>query len=310
MDFVHEKRSVIGESPYSLAGTRVEEAALLSPVCLLDIGRFVRTQTADNTTGPTIREYLCAVGAGLARVRIAGYLNYPMHLIVHPLDQSDQSAHASFQAQGEIREPSTDLVYASMIDASVGADSAKLILEHQGCARVVLRCGEPVDVDSHEDEAARLLASWSQAGWTKFDEDLVSLDEQMAEAGIEMMIRPSASGMLSDAICTMSWARRSGGLACSLLLDPVGWLTGSMLRDVDDHLRRFAELCDGCDKTGAVMLRSVKRDESGGLIECSLSEGELDPELVIRRLGGLAESGIPVVVLDSRDLAFLKPMGL
>ncbi len=221
---------------------------------------------------------------------------------------SPVSAPVSAPISAQIRSASGE-VFASMVDASVGSDSGDWIDACRGAPRVVVRCSDPIGPDAiagaADDAAARLLASWSQAGWAQFDDDLVVLDRVCTEAGIELMVRPSCDGMLSDAICTMTWARRAQGLGCTLLLDPMGWLTGSMMRDVDDHLRRFGELCQDCPKVGAVLIRSVKADESGQLEEVSVGDGELDPGLIMDRLGGVIGDADAVVVRDWADLDLL-----
>ncbi len=221
-----------------------------------------------------------------------------MNLILH-------AGHQSAPIVGEIREVDTDMAFAQIVDASVGSDADDWLDACAGAKRVVVRCADPIHADASVSDDERLLASWSQAGWAQFDEDLAMLDQQAIAAGIELMIRPSCEGMLSDAICTMAWARRAQGLGCTLLLDPVGWLTGSMMRDVDDHLRRFGELCQSCSKIGAVLVRSVRTDAAGKLEEVRVGEGELDPKLIMDRLGRVIRDADAVVVLDWMDLDLL-----
>lgn len=225
-----------------------------------------------------------------------------MQLIVHPIDQSTLK---SALIKREIISSLGD-VYACIADVSIGCDSTALIKACEGYARVVVRCGDPIRVNEHADDAARLLANWSQSGWTKFDEDIAFLDQMMQEHGQELLVRPSSEGMLSDAICTVSWARRAQTLGCKLFLDPMGWIVGSMFNDVEDHLDRIAELCSQCDNIGAILIRSVRTDESGKLVEVSLGEGEIDPNVIVDRLQGLIRSSEAVVVLDSTDLALLR----
>ena len=208
--------------------------------------------------------------------------------------------------------------FAHMVDAWVGRDPGEWFDACDAVQRIVVWCGRvgasvDPDGDDSEAQAARLLASWSQAGWAQFDEDVVKLDEFVSRAGLELLIRPSCSGMLSDAICTAAWARRSSGLACKLMLDPMGWMVGSMMRDVGDHLGRIADLCEECvetsQKVGAVLIRSLKTDESGELVQCPVGEGEIDPALIVDRFGGLIrlgqDRGIPLIVLDRGDLELL-----
>lgn len=226
-----------------------------------------------------------------------------MHCI---LEQTDHSSSANLLlAQGE-----PQAVFAHMPDPSlawVGSDPSEWIEACNGAQRIVVQCGrQEIGGDEH---AASLLASWSQAGWAQFDENVLELDQQMNKAGLGMMIRPSSTGMLSDAICTMAWARRSEDLGCSLMLDPMGWIVESMLRDMDDHLRRINDLCVGCEKIGAVMIRSMKHSQAGLLVESSLGEGEIDPAIIADRLGGLIrwaiDAGKPIVVHNDADLKLL-----
>ncbi|PCI10033.1 hypothetical protein COB72_04635 [bacterium] len=226
-----------------------------------------------------------------------------MHCI---LEQTDHSSSASLL----LEQGDPQAIFAHMLDpliAWVGNDPSEWIEACESAQRIVVPCGrQESDGDEH---AASLLASWSQAGWAQFDENVLQLDQQMNEAKIELMIRPSSSGMLSDAICTMAWARRSEDLGCSLMLDPIGWIVESMLRDVSDHLSRINDLCVGCEKIGAVMIRSVRHDQAGVLVESSIGEGEIDSAIIADRLGGLIrwaiDAGKPIVVHNDADLKLL-----
>jgi len=204
---------------------------------------------------------------------------------------------------GQIRELKGESLYAQIVDGSAETDPAVWIDASGGARRVVVRCSDPVHADTSVSDEDRLLASWSPAGWTRFDEQLARLDQLAGERGIELMIRPSAAGMLSDAICTCSWARRSESLGCSLLLDPMGWIVPSMMGDIEDHLERIAGLSGGCPKVGAVLVRSLRRDNSGSLVETTLADGDIDPDLIVSTLGELVRSAPVVVGLDPADLA-------
>lgn len=235
-----------------------------------------------------------------------------MELIFEHVDDSSRTSHST-PIVGRVCTSDGE-TFAHMVDAWVGRDPGEWFAACDAAQRIIVSCGRvgtraDADEGDSEAQAARLLASWSQAGWAQFDEDVVKLDEFVSRAGLELLIRPSSAGMLSDAICTAAWARRSGDLACKLMLDPMGWMVGSMMRDVSDHLGRIADLCEECiqttDKVGAVLIRSVKTDKSGHLIECSLGEGEIDPKLVVDRFSGVIGSGLPVIVLDRMDLGLL-----
>lgn len=244
----------------------------------------------------------CAHAAQDPRVFTADVLESVMQLVFDTDQISGPSA-------GLIRDSQTGNSFASLIDASVetSLDRLRSIIENEPeLKRIILRCGEPTQADASESDAARLLASWSQTGWADFDERVRKIDEVCQLMGIGLMIRPNAIGMLSDAICTCSWARRSEDMSCSLLLDPIGWLVPSMMRDVDDHLGRIAQFCEECPKVGALLLRSVKLNESGSLEESSIKDGDIDPSLLIKQFSGFIQSGVDVIVLEEADLGYLK----
>ncbi len=207
------------------------------------------------------------------------------------------------KAYSEIRDAATGERFAQMLEAWVGSDPELWMNDLGPGDRVVISCGQAAG--SIESDELRLLASWSQAGWTRFDQDLLQIDRLTQEAGVELMVRPSAAGMLSDAICTNSWARRSEDLDCSLLLDPIGWLVPSMMRDVEDHLTRIIELCVGCPKVGAVLVRSVKV-ENGELVACSIDDGTIDPRILMDRFEPLLRVRHELIVLDQSDIGRLQ----
>jgi hypothetical protein len=223
-------------------------------------------------------------------------------------------------------------LYAVVLEASVATDP-EVVLERVGSGsglgttRVVVRSSEPIashakeseiggnqDKDQDEDQyqdAHRLIASWSASGWTDFDESLNRLIEQVKNKmpDIRINILPSADGMLSDAICTLSWVRRTENLDCGLILDPMGWLVPSMMRDVEDHLGRICDLCiQMCEypKTvDSVMIRSVKFNGEDGLGHSSLGDGDLDPAMIVRCLEPIIRSAGRVIVVDSSDLSHI-----
>jgi len=231
-----------------------------------------------------------------------------MRLILEQLDVSGAVG-------AQIRCADTGELFASLVDGSVGDEplGAGWIDAIGESPRVVVRCGEPLastSGDTSGDEAgdaARWLTRWSQEGWTRFDEQVAELNKMVQEAGKELIIRPSSEGMLSDAICTLAWARRFEDLGCSVLLDPVGWLVGSMMHDAQDHLQRIDEFCAQCPNVFAVLIRSVVVDEHGGLVEASLfeaerGEGAIEPNVILKALSGVIESAPALAVLDRADL--------
>jgi hypothetical protein len=244
----------------------------------------------------------CALAAQDSRVLVRDVLESMMQLVL----ETDQ---ISGPLVGPIRDSQSGNSFASLIDASVetSLDRLRSMIENESeLKRFILRCGEPTLTVASEPDASRLLASWSQTGWSEFDDRVCKIVELFKKMGVEIMIRPSAMGMLSDAICTCSWARRSEDVSCSLLLDPIGWLVPSMMRDVDDHLSRIAQFCEECPKVSAILLRSVKLSKSGSLEESSIKDGDIDPSVLIERFSRFIQSGVDVIVLDESDLEYLK----
>ncbi|MCA9303544.1 MAG: hypothetical protein KC996_05425 [Phycisphaerales bacterium] len=149
--------------------------------------------------------------------------------------------------------------------------------------RLLLWCGwwEPGEPDP---------SRWGQAGWDRFEDDVRAASDEAERRGVELWILPSAHGMLSDAIGTASWARRTGSTGVRLLVDPVGWLTDSMMVNAEDHLKRISELMIGCPLVGGVLLRA------GGLV---------DPAGSVRAMRGLIDSAGVLVALDESEFALL-----
>ncbi len=151
--------------------------------------------------------------------------------------------------------------------------------------RLIVKCGRADD----EPDPMR----WMAKGWEAFDAAVLAAVDVARNRGIELLIRPSAEGMLSDAISTASWARRMESTPIGLLIDPLGWLTETMLDDAEDHLRRIAEMMDGCGKIGGV------------LIQVPEGQGDLDAVMVRRTLGPMIDAAAIFAVDDADDFAFL-----
>lgn len=172
-------------------------------------------------------------------------------------------------------------------------------------ARVVLSDALGHAGSTPDEDAPSWIASWSQAGWERFDRAYREARDEARAQDTGLVLRPSSTGMLSDAVCTLNWCARGGGQDAELLLDPVGWVVPSMMRDLEDHLDRIAELGLEMIERGrvwGVMLRSVRAGESGGLGACPLREGEPDHGMLVKKLGGLARASGRCVLLDRADL--------
>lgn len=207
---------------------------------------------------------------------------------------------------GELVDPETGAVFARLTDVSVGDDPECWALACNGTPRVILTSGVHA---SHEDDPGAWLTSWSEKGWAAFDGQAGVASNAAKERGVELLLRPDAKGMLSDAVSTLSWCTRGGGQRQSLLLDPIGWLVPSMLRDLDDHLIRLNELSEAMISHGrvaCVLLRSLRRGTDDQLIPASLRAGDLDATLLRKRLGRLIEHAPAGAVLDKRDWALFS----
>lgn len=117
--------------------------------------------------------------------------------------------------------------------------------------RLIVRSGRDVT------DAESAFASWSDAGWRAFDDAAAALlDESVAP----VLIWPGAGSVLSDAVSTLSFARRQPGVG--LMADPVAWIGASMAKDAEDHLARFAQAMAACPTVACVVVRPC---EHGGL---------------------------------------------
>lgn len=166
-------------------------------------------------------------------------------------------------------------------DLSIGDPPDKWPSEIVG-GRMVVACGRaPEGPDP---------SRWGQSGWDRFESAVGAACEQADRRGVELWIRPSLHGMLSDAISTVSWARRTESTGVHLLVDPVGWLTESMMQDSEDHLRRISELVHGCPLLGGVLLRT----------------GEMEnPAESLRAMRGLIDAADVLVALDGAEFGLL-----
>ncbi len=149
---------------------------------------------------------------------------------------------------------------------------------------LVVPCGPHSAVDP--EPSADLLSQWSQDSWEPFNTAVETLSGLAEDSETELVIYPGAGGRLSDAVCTVSWSNTHAQIP--LLIDPVGWLTPSMMRDVEDHLIRFASLCEEIPSIWGVVMRSVTKGPQNSLIPAPLNSGMINPELIERNLGSIS----------------------
>ncbi len=165
--------------------------------------------------------------------------------------------------------------------------------------------------DAPDDDAGSWLRSWSQSGWEQFDHAFRDARERIQSQESKLVIRPSNSGMLSDAVCTLNWCTRGGGQDASLLLDPIGWIVPSMMRDLEDHLDRIVELCQEMiaqQRVWGILVRSIAWNEDrSGLESAALGSGDADSEMILSKLRQLLGSGAYIIAIDPSDIPRIQP---
>ena len=199
-------------------------------------------------------------------------------------------------------------VFAHMPGFNIQDDPESWIDSAEPGGRIVLGCGQLLTNRSAESTSRSWLTSWSEQGWEEFSRRFRSCMDLASQRRIGLLIRPSAEGMLSDAVCTLNWCTRGGGQDATLLLDPMGWIVPSMLRDLDDHLVRISELCQEMidhGRVGGVVLRSCEVRDGEILAGRSLSDGSIDARLIVDRLGELGRRAGVGVLLDPEDRRIL-----
>lgn len=117
--------------------------------------------------------------------------------------------------------------------------------------RIILRSRQPVD------DAESSFASWSSAGWERFESLVtdVSAALRAARPTTQLLLWPGPGSVLSDGVSTLSFARKHPGIG--LIAEPAAWITPAMLRDAEDHLRRFAQALSLCESLEAVAMSAV-----------------------------------------------------
>jgi hypothetical protein len=133
---------------------------------------------------------------------------------------------------------------------------------------IVIPCGQHSPIDP--EPSNELLIQWSQDSWEPFNDAIESLRNQANAVNTKLVILPGAGGRLSDAICTLSWATAHPDIP--LLIDPVRWLTPSMMPDLTDHLIRSSDLCKELPNIWGVAVSSTSID----------TDGRITPELINR----------------------------
>lgn len=174
-----------------------------------------------------------------------------------------------------------------------------------GSERLVVLDRLPNHGGTPDADAESWLRSWSQTGWERFDAMHAKARDRALERGVGLLVRPSSAGMLSDAVSTLNWVARGGGRGAMLMLDPVGWIVPSMVRDLPDHLDRICALCTEMVEHGRVACVLVRSFRGEAMDHASLGDGDAEASVVIRHLGSLIERAPLLGVLEGADLGVL-----
>ena len=145
-------------------------------------------------------------------------------------------------------------------------------------AGTVLEVGEP--------DEPRPWEAWGPGARARLAGAVAELERFVERDGVEILLAPSASGVVSDVPSVLQFAREHGGKRVGLVIEPAAMLTGSMMGTVEDHLERLYGLA-GLDVVRMVVVSGV-REGAGGLEPCDVGEGILDERLIqeaVRRVG-------------------------
>lgn len=161
-----------------------------------------------------------------------------------------------------------------------------------GAARVVLGSG----FIPMEDEELGVVdpRTWGQEGWDRLRG---AIEEYMGRFAGEVLVRPRARGVLSDApscLRFLEWsatqARRPG-----LLLDPVGMLTGDMVARAEDHVGRLLGMVAGRPGIAGVVVSNVT-EEHGEAVRAALHRGVIDGGTLVAMVREHVPEGVPLVI--------------
>lgn len=187
------------------------------------------------------------------------------------------------QSTGLIEQPS-DSAESQPIASISTNDVLQLANNWENAAStstLIVPCGQHSQSDP--EPSAELLSMWAEDSWKPFNNSVETLINLASDNQTELVILPGAGGRLSDAICTVSWGYSHPEVP--LLIDPIRWLTPSMLKDLEDHLIRFASVCNELPNIWGVVLRSLELDSAGQIIPKPMGEGIINEDLLMRTLG-------------------------
>lgn len=150
---------------------------------------------------------------------------------------------------------------------------------------------------SEEGLFERHPANWLKPGREALAEFCRELAPQLADAGWRLCFQPHARHVLSDPQSCLNLLREFDGGPFEAALSPATMLEPSMLKSIEDHLRRMFEgLGPRC---AMVTLSDVVIDESAEEARCELAplgQGLLPRGVVLDLLRNHVPEGTPIVI--------------
>jgi hypothetical protein len=154
------------------------------------------------------------------------------------------------------------------------------------------------------EQFARDFRTWTKDGWAALDAWCDALIPHAAAAGATICFRPHPRHVLADAQACMSFLKRRESQPVEVLLDPAGFLTGTMLPRAEDHLRRVLDALASHPAVPAILISNVIATEGDPdqLEPSPIGAGLLSPSL-IRLIAAALPSGKPRVLVGPDPVA-------
>jgi hypothetical protein len=157
--------------------------------------------------------------------------------------------------------------------------------------------------------------TWSAPGRKRFNDFCDAASAELHARSLTLLFRPHARHVLSDPQACTSFLNARREQPFGLILDPAGFLTGTMIPRAEDHLTRAFEALAHHPATAAVALTNLEPvpgepDPISGheLRARSLAAGLLPPLLLAQLAAKHWPAGRPLLLLDpAADAAILAP---
>lgn len=145
--------------------------------------------------------------------------------------------------------------------------------------------------------------TWGPKGMVALEQRLDALVPECVSLGLQLVLRPHARHVISDAQRAARLMLQRSGSPLRLLLDPASMLTAGMLPAAEDHLTRMFEVLGPMPAVAGVLLANVAAPATAAADEPDAGEplrlvglregaGVLDPALIER----LCREHVPTAV--------------